>query len=395
VRPVKFELCTAARILFERDGIDRVGELAAGLGRRAALLRGGDHLDHFGAAHRLEASCAEHGIALVPERISGEPTVKQVDAAVARARAAGCDLVIGLGGGSALDAAKAVAGLLTNPGCALDYLEVVGSGKPITQPAAPVIAIPTTAGTGTEVTRNAVLTCVEQGVKASLRSPHLLPRVALVDPALTHSVPPGVTASTGLDALTQLIEPYVSARAQPLTDALALAGIRAVARSLRRAVLDGTDAGARDDMALASLMGGLCLANAGLGAVHGLAAPLGATIPVPHGVACAALLPHVMAANVAALRARGPDSRGLRRFADVSVALRDRPSTHLASAIDAGVAHVAELVRSVGIESLGKFGFREEHISEVARRAQRASSMKANPVSLSEDVLADCLRRAL
>ncbi len=392
---MKFELCTAARILFERDGIDRVGELAAGLGRRAAVLRGGDHLDRSGAVHRLAASCAEHGVSMIQERISGEPTVEQVDEATARARAAGCDLVIGIGGGSALDAAKAVAGLLTNPGSALDYLEVVGSGKPIAHPAAPVIAIPTTAGTGTEVTRNAVLTCVEQGVKASLRSPYLLPRVALVDPALTHSVPPGVTASTGLDALTQLIEPYVSVRAQPLTDALALAGIRAVARSLRRAVLDGTDVQARDDMAVASLMGGLCLANSGLGAVHGLAAPLGATVSVPHGVACAVLLPHVMAANVAALRARAPDGPELRRFADVSVALRDQPATHLASAIDAGVARVAELVRSVGIESLGKFGLKEEHITEVARRAQRASSMKANPVSLSEAVLSDCLRRAL
>ena len=190
----------------------------------------------------------------------------------------------------------------------LDYLEIVGRGKALANRSAPFIAIPTTAGTGAEVTRNAVLASPEHQIKVSLRSPHLLPRLAVIDPELTYDLPPALTASTGLDALTQLIEPYVCLRANPMTDGDCVEGIHRVARSLREAVFNGQNKSAREDMAMASLFGGLALANAGLGAVHGFAGPIGGVFPAPHGAICAALLPQVMAANLRALRQREPDS---------------------------------------------------------------------------------------
>ena len=241
----------------------------------------------------------------------GEPTVDLVREGARRVQEAACDVILSLGGGSAIDAGKAIAIVAANGGEPLEFLEVVGKGRAIAAPPLPFIAVPTTAGTGSEVTRNAVLGSTEHGVKASLRSPLMLPRVALVDPELTYGLPPAVTAATGLDALTQLIEPYVSARANPLADALCVEGIRRVAGALRRAYHDGADREARHDMALASLFGGLALANAGLGVVHGFAAPLGGSSKAPHGALCAALLPHGMAANVAALRARAPQHPAL------------------------------------------------------------------------------------
>ena len=226
--------------------------------------------------------------------------------------------MIGLGGGSAIDAAKAIAALAANGGDPLDYLEVVGRGRSLTQPSLPCIAIPTTAGTGAEVTRNAVLASPEHGIKASLRSATMLPRLALVDPELTYSLPAAVTASTGLDALTQLIEPFTSSKANPLTDALCREGMMRAARSLRTAYEDGRDAAAREDMALASLFGGLALANAGLGVVHGFAGPVGGTFHAPHGAVCAAFLPHVMAVNARALRTRQPGSAALARYDEIA-----------------------------------------------------------------------------
>src|SRR5208282_5705063 len=222
------------------------------------------------------------------------------------------------GGGSAIDAAKAIAAMLTNKGELLDYVEIIGRGKPLTQPSAPFIAVPTTAGTGSEVTRNAVLASPEHRVKVSLRSPLMLPRVAVVDPELTYALPPAITASTGLDALTQLIEPFVCARANPMVDALCIEGIRRAARSLREVVHQNPGKSAREDMALASLFGGIALANAGLGAVHGFAGPMGGMFAAPHGALCAALLPGVMAANVAALRRRQPGGEGLRRYDEIA-----------------------------------------------------------------------------
>ncbi len=391
---MRFDFYTAATIVYGRGELARVGELARPFGTRALLVRDGDHLERSGTLPRLAASLDAAGIAFAEVRVRGEPDVEAVEAAVALARAARPELVIGLGGGSALDTAKAVAGLVPQPGTLLDHLEVVGRGLPLVADPLPVVAIPTTAGTGAEVTKNAVIAVPERRFKASIRSPRLVPRLALVDPALTDSVPPNVTAATGLDALTQLIEPYVSCRAQPLTDGLALTGLRLAAGALERAFRDGADTAARDDLALAALLGGIALANAGLGAVHGFAAPLGASFPVPHGVACAALLPHVMVANVAALRAGSGGEDALRRYAEIGVLLAGRQPSP-AEDVDAGIAWVTTLAKALRIPRLGAYGVTPEAVPDLVARARQASSMRGNPVVLGDDALAASLTAAL
>ncbi|HQZ72217.1 MAG TPA: iron-containing alcohol dehydrogenase [Anaerolineae bacterium] len=276
---VEFEFATAARVVFGAGSLAQLGPAAAALGGRALLVTGRDVDRALPAAQVLRAA----GIAVQLWSVSGEPGTADVEAGVLTARAGGCDLVVAIGGGSPLDAGKAIAALLTNDGPPLDYLEVVGRGRALEREPAPFIAVPTTAGTGSEVTRNAVLTASEQRVKVSLRSPKMLPRLAIVDPLLTLSLPPGVTADCGLDALTQCLEPLVSNRGNPITDGLAREGLGRASRSLRRAWADGGDLEARTQMCAASLLGGMALANAALGAVHGLAGPIGGMFPAPHG----------------------------------------------------------------------------------------------------------------
>jgi alcohol dehydrogenase class IV len=281
--------------------------------------------------------------------------------------------------------------MLANTGDLLDYLEVIGKGQALSRPALPFIAIPTTAGTGTEVTRNAVLASPQHGVKVSLRSPFLLPRVALVDPELTYELPPAITASTGLDALTQVIEPYVCNRANPITDALCVEALRRVARSLREVYHNNQNTAAREDMSVASLFGGLALANAGLGAVHGFAAPVGGMFPAPHGAVCAILLPEVMAANLCALEQRQPASEALRRYETVA-----RLLTGNANALAAdGVQWVRQLVVDTQIPHLGDYGIKGEHIDDLVEKASVASSMKPNPILLTHAELAQILQQAL
>ena len=291
------------------------------MGSRALVVTGRSDAPSADVIASLHAS----GLPLVRWPVDGEPTIASARAAVEAARQHRADVVVACGGGSAIDLGKAVAALLANPGDPLDYLEVVGRGQALTERSVPFIAVPTTAGTGAEVTRNAVLSVPEARQKVSLRSPLMLPALAVVDPELTLALPPALTASTGMDALTQLIEPYVSVKANPLTDAICLEGLPRVARALRRAVADGNDLDARTDMALGSLFGGLALANAALGAVHGFAAPIGGRFPAPHGAVCAALLPHVMRANVRALEARGGDGDRLDRFVRVARLLTGDP----------------------------------------------------------------------
>jgi alcohol dehydrogenase class IV len=280
--------------------------------------------------------------------------------------------------------------MLTNTGELEDYLEVVGAGKALTQASAPHIAIPTTAGTGAEVTRNAVLGVPEHRVKVSMRSPLMLPRLAVVDPDLTHSMPPTVTASTGLDALTQLIEVYVSNKANPLTDGICREGLKRAGRSLRRAYEDGDDSAAREDMAIASFFSGLGLANAKLGAVHGFAGPLGGMFSAPHGAVCARLLPFVMEANVRALRSRKPGSAILSRYDDVAQLLTGRTT---ATAAD-GVAWVQDLSEALTVPSLTEFGLAERDFPDAVAKAQKSSSMKGNPIKLTDDELLEILKKA-
>ncbi|SPE40969.1 Iron-containing alcohol dehydrogenase (fragment) [Candidatus Sulfopaludibacter sp. SbA3] len=296
-----------------------------------------------------------------------------------------------MGGGSAIDAGKAIAALVTNPGDALDYLEVIGGGHPLQHAAAPFIAIPTTAGTGSEVTMNAVLASAEHQVKASLRSPLMLPRLALVDPELTYGLPRTITASTGLDALTQLIEPYVSVRANVMTDMYCVEGIRRAAGALARVWEHPDDREARGDMAFASLLGGLSLANAGLGAVHGFAAPVGGMFPAPHGATCAAVLPHAMEMNVRALRQRAPESLALARYGEIGRLLTGRP---YATAED-GVAWTREICRRLEIPPLRAYGVREADIPLLVEKAAKASSMKGNPLVLTPQELTEMIGQAI
>jgi alcohol dehydrogenase class IV len=384
---MRFEFATATRIVFGPGTLRGAGPAARAFGRHAFVVTGREPR----RAERLLALLAADGVAFTTCALAGEPTTDAVIASAAQARAAGCDLVIGLGGGSPIDAAKAVSALLTNPGDLFDYLEVIGRAQPLVRPAAPCLAIPTTAGTGAEVTRNAVLASTAHRAKVSLRSPLMLPRLALVDPELTHDLPPPLTASTGLDALTQLIEPYVSSRANPLVDGLCVEGIRRAARALRRAFHDGRDDDAREDMALASLFGGLALANAGLGAVHGFAAPIGGMFPAPHGAVCAVLLAHVMAANLRAAQTRQSAGETLRRYAEVARLLTGDAT---ATAED-GVRWVRALVAELQIPGLRAYGVTADDVPALAANAANASSMKANPLPLTTDELTGILLQAL
>jgi len=386
---MKFEFATATRIVFGAGALKEISALAREFGQHALVVTGRDARRAEPLLELLEA--AEGILSATTSPISGEPTLDGVSRDARVAKVAGCDFVIGFGGGSAIDAGKAVAAMMTNEGELLDYVEVIGRGKPLAQPPAPFVAIPTTAGTGAEVTRNAVLLSPEHRVKVSLRSPLMLPRLALVDPELTYDLPPALTASTGLDALTQLIEPYVSCRANPMTDALCVEGIRRAARSLRLAFADGHNKAARADMALASLFSGMALANAGLGAVHGFAAPIGGMFPAPHGAVCAALLPHVMAANLRALRTRAPAGEALRRYDEVARLLTGR----LTATADDGVKCVGELVAELGISKLSSYGIGERHVGELVEKASKTSSMKGNPVALTDEEMADALRAAV
>jgi alcohol dehydrogenase class IV len=357
------------------------------MGRRALVVTGRTSA----RAGPLLDELAKHGIEYTMFQVLGEPTTTTVREATERARNADCHLVIGLGGGSSLDVGKAAAALLTNEGDPEDYLEVVGNGKQLTQPSVPCIAIPTTAGTGSEVTRNAVLASPSHGIKVSMRSSLMLPRVALVDPELMYGLPPEITASTGLDALTQLIEPYTSSRANPITDTLCRDGIRRVARSLAHAYENGDDVAAREDMALASLFGGLALTNAGLGIVHGLAGPIGGKFSAPHGAICASLLPRAMEANVAAIRQRLSSSEALWRYDEIA---RILTASGAAKASD-GVEWVKELCRTLRIPSLASYGVQSGDFPELVERADRASSTKGNPIRLTNDEMLQILSRAL
>jgi alcohol dehydrogenase class IV len=385
-----FEFATAGRIMVGPGRAAELPGVLAGLGSRALVCTGADPQRHAG----LLAGLASLGVPAAVFPVAAEPTVDLARAAVAAARQHGAEVVAAIGGGSVIDTGKAVAMLLGNGGDPLDYLEVVGSGRRITEPAVPCVAVPTTAGTGAEVTANAVLAVPAHRVKASLRSPLMIPRVALVDPLLTVSCPPPVTASSGLDALTQCLEPFVSVRASPLTDGLAREGLRRAGVGLRAAYADGADQQARADMATCSLLGGMALANAKLGAVHGLAGVIGGTADVPHGMACAALLAPVIEANVRALRsgrAAAPGLDPLDRYAEAARLLTGEP----AASVEDGLAWIRETLTLLAVPGLAASGLGPGPADDVAAKAMTSSSMQGNPVALSQGELTAILLQAL
>ena len=391
-----FEFATAARIAFGPGTLRQAAGAVAALGVRAALLVTGRALER---AAPVRADLAAQGIAVTTFSVAGEPTVSDARDGARAAVEAGAGAVVALGGGSAVDAGKAIAALAANGGDPLDYLEVVGAGRPLTRPCLPFIAIPTTAGTGSEVTRNAVLAVPEARVKASLRSPFMLPHLAIVDPDLLAPLPRAVIASSGLDALSQVIEPFVSARANPLTDALAREAIRRSPSALRAAYRDGLTgvddgtASVRADLAFTSVCGGLCLANAGLGAVHGFAAPAGGMLGAAHGALCAAFLPAVMSANLSALRARAPGHPALGRFHEIAALVTGAPLGDVTA--EDGIAAIADLCRALGIPGLSRQGLDAAEIEPLVAKAKVASSMRGNPVTLTDSELLGIVERAL
>ena len=383
----RFDLAMPAAVWF---GSGRSNEVPSGLrdlGATHVLVVTGRSTAR---ADGLRSALAGSGLNSAVLGVEAEPSVQVVREAAALARASGCDAVLGFGGGSALDVAKAAAVLALAGTDPLEHLEVVGAGRPIIGPGLPCVAVPTTAGTGSEVTRNSVLS--HQGVKASLRSPLMLPRLAVVDPDLLSTVPAATIAASGMDALSQLIEPLLSVRANPFTDALARDGIRRSARSLRRAHVEGMgDPDVAEDLALASLFGGLCLANSALGAVHGLAAALGARLSASHGAVCAAVLAASVEVNLHALRDRAPKHPALLRMSELGPLLTGRGDADAEQAI----AWLHQLTAALAIPGLARYGLVETAIPDVVTAAQRASSMKGNPIALTDAEVSDIVARSL
>ena len=384
---VRFDLALPADIRFGAGRVSEVAKALSGLGASRVLVVTGRTTSR---ADGIRSALTERGISSIAFGVATEPSIERVRAAMALVAEAGCDAVLGFGGGSALDVAKAAAVLATSGTDPLEHLEVIGAGRPIDRLGLPCVAVPTTAGTGSEVTRNSVL--AGGGVKASLRSPLMLPKVAVVDPDLLVGLPGGTIAASGMDALSQLIEPLLSQRANPFSDALARDGIRRSARSLRRAYEEGMeDAAVREDLALASLFGGMCLANSGLGAVHGVAAAAGARLSAPHGAVCAAVLAPAMEINLRALRDRAPEHPALLRMAEVSTLLTGQPE----ATPENGIVWLQELTAALSIPGLASYKLTEEEIPAVATAAQKASSMRGNPIELSDAEVSEIVAGSL
>jgi alcohol dehydrogenase class IV len=384
---MKFEFATARRIVFGAGRLEEIGALAGAYGRRAMVVTGA----HPERADGLRRLLGREGVHSIDLSIEHEPTTDDLRRGIRSAQAEQCDLVIGFGGGSPMDAAKGIAALLGSGGDPLDYLEVIGRGLPLTKASMPCIAVPTTAGTGTEVTRNAVILSPEHAVKVSLRGWQLLPAIALVDPELTLTMPTAVTASTGLDALTQLIEPFVSARANPVTDALCRDGLRRVARSLQRAFELGDDLVAREDMSLAALFSGLAMANAGLGSVHGFAGVIGGMVGGPHGAVCAALLPHAIRVNARAFRDRAPQSVALGKYREVARLLTGAPAADVGDA----VRWIEDVCGALRVSPLSAYGLKPGQLPELLDKSAVASSMKANPIVLTREEMQEIVVAAM
>ena len=381
-----FEFAQPERIVFGPGVVSRAGILTASLGNSALLVTGRD----LRRAEPVRESFRSAGLNWVEWAVAGEPTVSEVRAGAEAARNLGVDCVVACGGGSVLDAGKAISALTPQTGDVFRFLEIIGLGLPLENQPLPFLAMPTTAGTGAEATRNAVLTSPEHSLKVSLRSPNMVPRIALIDPSLSLGLPPGLTASTGLDALTQLLEPWVSCKANGMTDACCREGIPRMVRALGQAVTDGQNLEARTDLALGAFLSGLALAHSGLGAVHGLAGPIGGRFQAPHGAICAALLGPVWRANVETLSRTTPGHLALERYRQAAQWLTGIPG----ASIDDGLRWITESVRGWQIPRLAHHGLRVSDFPELVRAAQASSSMKGNPIRLTDEVLGQVLAEA-
>lgn len=395
-----FSLARLPRIEFGAGSLAKLPACVRAYGERLLLVTGARSF--LGSPHwpALHAALTEHGIEWTHIEVAGEPSPGLVDDCVRALRGQPWDCVVGIGGGSALDAAKAIAGLLLPGNSVLDHLESIGPELPYHGPSVPFIAVPTTAGTGSEATKNAVLSMHgANGYKKSFRDDKLVAQWAIVDPDLLATCPPGVLAANGMDALTQLLESYVSTKANPFTDALALSGL-AAARDGLLPWYEGTADAAecRGRMAYAALLSGITLAQVGLGSVHGLAAPLGAFFPIPHGVACGTLVAEATRLNIEVLRQRAPDDRALHRYAEIGRLLAGEALSD--EGLPNDLAHRAlastleDWTRRMDLPRLGAYGIAEADVERIVANS-RGSSMKTNPIVLTDAEIAALVRARL
>ncbi len=383
-----FSLARLPRIEFGSGVIARLPETAAIYGTRILLVTGAGSLQRSAVWTCLTEDLRQRGLAWLHLTVPGEPSPDMVDEAVRAFRTEAIDVVVGIGGGSALDAAKAIAGLLKPGNSVMNHLEGVGPELPYAGPATPFIAVPTTAGTGSEATKNAVLSVQgEGGYKKSFRDEQLVAAHALIDPDLLSTCPPGVIAANGMDAFTQLLESYVSSRAAPLTDSLAWGGMKAARDGLLALYADAGNAAAREKMAYAALVSGITLAQVGLGSVHGLAAPLGAFFPIPHGVACGTLVAAATRINIEALRARAPTHPALDKYAQVGRLLCRRGDLDRDAAHAALVDTLNDWTHALKLPKLAHYGVTGSDIARLVTNS-RGSSMKTNPVVLDDAEIA-------
>jgi alcohol dehydrogenase len=367
--------------------------IAAGFGRHALLITGASSLKAGGHEGRVHQSLAEAGIRFETLVIDSEPSTDFIDGTCARLRGRGFDVVIGIGGGSVIDGAKTISAMLPHGNSVLDHLEDVGRKVPHSGVKIPYVAVPTTSGTGGEMTKNAVISMVgPQGYKKSLRHDNLIPDAVIVDPELMVTCPPHITAACGMDAFTQLLEPYLSPSASPLTDALSLSGLEKIRDNLIPACTHGSgDLAVRGGMAYASMLSGVVLANAGLGIVHGLASPIGGFFPIPHGVVCGTLVAEATGINIAALRERGGNPAGLPKYAKVGVLFGGDAAKGEAWNCDFLVDRLREWTAALDLPRLGAYGIGAGDFDRIADKANN----RHNPVKLERSELRELLARRL
>lgn len=383
---MRFEFYSAGKIIFGNGVFSEIGSTAGSLAKKALVVLGKSSFQNTGHYAQLISSLEENNVSHVMyENVPPEPDTDAVDNGVKAGMESNVDIVIGIGGGSVIDTAKAISGILTNGGVVSDYLEKIGRELPVTKPSLPYIAVPTTAGTGSEVTKNAVIYSKEKQVKRSMRSPFLIPDIVIADPELTLSLPKEQTAYSGMDALTQLIEAYVSKKLQPMVSALAIHGIECAGRSLETAYKDGSNAAAREDMLLASMLSGLALANASLGAVHAFSSSLGA-FSIPHGKICAILLPYITKENL---------PFDVEKYGNIGRALTKKEYMSDKEAGEAGLEYIYNLCSRLSIpKDFREYGIGKDRIPDIVNNAGQ-TNLNANPKQFTEQELYNLIERVI
>jgi alcohol dehydrogenase len=390
----RFRFTRCPHIIFGSGSFGDLPDLAGAFGAMVLVVTGAHSLQKAGRLDALKEGLDRGSIDFLHLPVKGEPSPQLVDDATLEFRGSGIDLVMAVGGGSVVDVGKAISAMLLEGGSVMDYLEGVGTGARHSGTKVPFIAVPTTAGTGSEATKNAVLSQVgPDGFKKSLRHDNFVPDVAVIDPELALSCPPDITAACGMDALTQLLESYVSTGASPITDALALSGLEHVKSNLVPASSSGAgDIEVRAGMAYASLLSGITLANAGLGVIHGFAAAIGGLFPAPHGVVCGTLLGEATRANIEwLLKERGAKEESLKKYAKVGAILAGRETGDISGDCDLLMETIDEWTRVLNLPLLGEYGISTSDIDGILEEA----GLKSNPAALGKEELRAILERRI